>query len=356
MHKYWMALMVATTALLSTIPAMAAVPVWRFDAQQNRLDLQFDTPVQPQARLVSNPTRLVIDLPGLTLGQKSFTTPLTGEAVRSIRFGQFESGTTRVVVELASGYQIDPQQVRFQALSPQHWTIELPPPAITPVNPVAASNDIAIAVPTLPPELLPPPIPQRHPGKMLVVLDPGHGGPDPGAIGIGGIEEKNIVLDIAEKLAVQLRSRGIDVILTRDTDLDLDLPPRVALAERVKADLFVSIHANSIDLNHPDVNGLQTYYFHDNSSNLAQLIHQEVLHTTGIHDRSVRTARFYVIRNTSMPAVLVEVGFVTGQEDAAHLSDASYREKTAEAIAAGILHLKHESPVINDRPSIHVGG
>jgi N-acetylmuramoyl-L-alanine amidase len=341
MHKHWMALMVATTALLSTTPAIAAVPIWRFDAQQNQLDLQLDTPVQPQARLVSNPPRLVIDLPGLTLGQKSFTTPLTGAAVRSIRFGQFESGTTRVVVEFAAGYQIDPQQVRFQALSPQHWTIAIPQPGLTPDNPAEASNDIAIAVPPLPPELRPRPILQRHPGKTLVVLDPGHGGPDPGAIGIGGIQEKDVVLDIAEKLAVQLRSRGIDVILTRDADIDLDLPPRVELAERVKADLFVSIHANSIDMNHPDVNGLQTYYFHDNSSNLAQLIHQEVLHTTGINDRSVRTARFYVIRNTSMPAVLVEVGFVTGQDDAAHLSDAGYREKTAEAIAAGILRLEH---------------
>jgi N-acetylmuramoyl-L-alanine amidase len=280
--------------------------------------------VQPQARLVSHPARLVIDLPGIWLGQKSFTTSLTNDAVRSIRFGQFEPGTTRVVGELAPGYTIDPQQVHFRPISSQHWTIGIPP-----AIPVASNSaktgtaDVAIAVPTLPPTASSTPIPTQQSGKLVVVVDPGHGGPDPGAIGVGGIQEKDIVLDIARELAAKLRDQGIEVIMTRDADIDLDLEPRVALAERVKADFFVSIHANSIDINHPNVNGLQTYYFHDNSNRLAQVIQQEVLQTTGVIDRGVKTARFYVIRNTSMPAVLVEVGFVTGRDDAAHLADAT---------------------------------
>ncbi len=282
----------------------------------------------------------MIDLPGIRLGQKSFTTPLTNDAVRAIRFGQFEAGTTRVVVELAPGYTIDPQQVKFRPVSSQHWTIDIPPAILDASrSPATSPADVAITVPLLPPAAFSVPTPTRQSGKLVVVIDPGHGGPDPGAVGIGGIREKDIVLDIARKLATKLRDQGIEVIMTRDADIDLDLEPRVALAERTKANFFVSIHANSIDINHPDVNGLQTYYFHENSNRLAQVIQHEVLQTTGIIDRGVKTARFYVIRNTSMPAVLVEVGFVTGREDAAHLADANYRAKTADAIASGILRL-----------------
>ncbi len=207
----------------------------------------------------------------------------------------------------APGYTIDPQQVRFRPVSAQHWTIDIPPAVRaasgSPEVPIA---DVAIAVPVLPPTAFPVPLLTQRSGKVVVVIDPGHGGPDPGAVGIGGMREKDIVLDIARRLSARLQSQGIEVVMTRDADIDLDLEPRVALAERVKANLFVSIHANSLNMSRPDVNGLQTYYFHDNSSRLAQVIQQEVLQTTGIVDRGVKTARFYVIRNTSMPAVLVE--------------------------------------------------
>jgi N-acetylmuramoyl-L-alanine amidase len=168
------------------------------------------------------------------------------------------------------------------------------------------------------------------------VVDPGHGGPDPGAVGIGGLREKDIVLDISTQVASLLERQGVQAVLTRSNDIDLDLEPRVQMAEQAQATVFVSIHANSIDMSRPDVNGLETYY-HNSGADLARAIHSSVLEGTGMNDRGVRTARFYVLRRTSMPSVLVEVGFVTGRDDAARLSNPSYRSQMAAAIARGIL-------------------
>jgi N-acetylmuramoyl-L-alanine amidase len=102
------------------------------------------------------------------------------------------------------------------------------------------------------------------------------------------------------------------------------------------ADLFVSIHANSINLSRPDVSGLETYYY-SSGQRLARTIHSSILQSLDIKDRGVRQARFYVLRKSSMPSVLVEVGFVTGREDAAKLSNPDYRNQMAQAIARGIL-------------------
>ncbi len=351
MHKFLLPFVLTSVAVLSTLPSLAAAPAWQFNDQQNQLDLQLDTPVQVQARLINHPTRLVIDLPGLQLGRPAFTAALKNPRFRSLRFGQVESNMARVVVDLAPGYTIDPQQVQLKPISGRHWTVDLPEPMLIEPGVNEPADEVAIAVPILPPAELVPPQPlkpqlpkpllpnilRKQHDRPLVVIDPGHGGPDVGAIGIDGIREKDIVFDISQKLAERLRSEGLDVIMTRDADIDLDLEPRVALAERVKADFFVSVHANSINMSHPEISGLQTYYYHNNSVALAEKIHAQVLHTTGIFDRHIRTARFYVIRNTSMPSVLVEVGFVTGSEDAPHLADPSYRTQTAEAIAAGVL-------------------
>lgn len=337
--------------LLWTAPAHAArLEFWRFDTNQNRLEFTTDEGVQPRAQLVTDPTRLVIDLPGITLGRPAFTQPYAG-AVRSVRVGQFERGITRIVVELAPGYTIDPTQVKFRGITAQQWSVQLPTPQL-----VNAQNANEVVVPTESPNPLfrntprplpvpaapivkppinpsPSPIPQ---GKTVVVIDPGHGGPDPGAVGIGGLQEKAVVMDISQQVAAILEQNGIQAVLSRSADIDLDLEPRVTLAERVRANVFVSIHANSISMSRPDISGLETYYY-NSGYNLAQTIHRSVLEGTGIQDRDVRQARFYVLRKTSMPSVLVEVGFVTGRDDAAKLSTPAYRRRMAESIAQGVL-------------------
>ena len=169
-----------------------------------------------------------------------------------------------------------------------------------------------------------------------MVLDPGHGGKDPGAIGIGGIREKDIILPIAHRVAAILQQQGIQPIMTRQDDRFISLNGRVQMAERYRATLFVSIHANAINLSRPDVNGIETYYY-SSGAGLAQSIHNSILRSVNIGNRGIRRARFYVLRKTSMPAVLVEVGFVTGRYDAPKLSSASFREQMATAIANGIL-------------------
>ncbi len=172
--------------------------------------------------------------------------------------------------------------------------------------------------------------------RYTVLIDPGHGGPDPGAVGRGGIQEKEIVLDISRRVARLLEAQGVRAVLSRTQDVDLDLEPRVALAERVNATLFVSIHANAISMSRPEVNGLETYYYQSGQW-LARSIHKNLLQTTNAPDRGVRQARFYVLRRSSMRSTLVEVGYVTGAQDAPRLASSRYRQQVAQGIAQGIV-------------------
>ncbi|XHX80129.1 MAG: N-acetylmuramoyl-L-alanine amidase [Stenomitos frigidus ULC029] len=259
--------------------------------------------------------------------------------VLQLRLRQETPNTAVILITPASGVQIsDLNQPSQQTLALQLQRNR--PSVASQPNPSTAS----IPVPT-PPRTNPlpprtsdpnPVIPRATNGRPVIVIDPGHGGPDPGAVGIGGLQEKGIVLDISQKVAAILEQQGVQVVITRNDDRDLGLEPRVQLAQRVNATAFVSIHANAISLSRPEVNGLETYYY-QSGLNLARTIHQSVLEGTDIADRGVKSARFYVLRRTSMPSVLVEVGFVTGRDDSAKLASASFRNQMASAIARGIL-------------------
>jgi N-acetylmuramoyl-L-alanine amidase len=128
---------------------------------------------------------------------------------------------------------------------------------------------------TPPPQTRPQPRLPVPNGKVLVVIDPGHGGKDSGAPGLGGLLEKDVVLPISTKLARILQQNGIQVVLTRDADFFVELQGRVDIAKRVNATLFVSIHANSVD-NRSDVNGLEVYYY-DSGYALADTVRQAIL-------------------------------------------------------------------------------
>lgn len=177
--------------------------------------------------------------------------------------------------------------------------------------------------------------------RATVVIDAGHGGKDPGTVG-NGLYEKEIVLPISVDVADILRQQGIDVRMTRDTDNFVSLQGRTDYANNINADLFVSIHANAISLSRPDVNGLETYYY-KSGRRLAEVIHWSILNGVNIKNRNIRRARFYVLRHSTMPAVLVEVGFVTGAEDAPRLKDPNHRRQIAEAIARGIIQYIKEN-------------
>jgi N-acetylmuramoyl-L-alanine amidase len=477
--------------LLFSFPAQAGrLQSWQFDPDDNRLTLTTDEDVQPRVQLVPNPTRLVIDLPGTTLGRSRITQSMGG-GIHEIRIGQFNAETTRVVIELDAGYSIEPSQVQVQGSSATEWIVQLPDlkqgiaassdPLSIPVSgnpsriptgvqaeptnagtvlegvrmtpdgfffqtrgkkpdivqeysddrrqlvleledsaisPRLSQREIAIdryrvsqiqlaqaqdgnsplvritlnlaadspewqatvanlggivlvpvggvaaAAPnqrtsqSLTPPANRPGIPQNQdnpatPGRLpnaaidlpnlsdrrvRVAIDPGHGGRDPGAVGINGLQEKIVVLDIAQRVAELLEQQGVQVILTRRNDSEIGLEPRVQDANQGNANLFVSIHANAIDMDHPNINGVETYYYSsDAARQLAQTIQTSLTQATGMRSIGVKQSRFYVLRHTRMPAALVEVGFVTGRDDAPRLADPAFRDRIAEGIARGIL-------------------
>ncbi|MCA6622961.1 MAG: N-acetylmuramoyl-L-alanine amidase [Pseudanabaena sp.] len=173
--------------------------------------------------------------------------------------------------------------------------------------------------------------------RGVIFVDAGHGGRDPGAVA-NGVQEKDVVLPISLLLGQTLQSMGFTVYYTRTTDVEIDLEPRVEAAERVSADVFVSVHANAIAASNISVNGVETYHARGSVAGheLARYVHSQIISETGANDRSVKGAGFYVIARTSMPAILVETGFVTNPNEARNLSNPSYQKRMAEAIAKGI--------------------
>lgn len=173
--------------------------------------------------------------------------------------------------------------------------------------------------------------------RGVIFVDAGHGGRDPGAVA-NGVQEKDVVLPISLSLGQALQSMGYTVYYTRTNDVEIDLEPRVAAAERSNADVFVSVHANALDPGNSGVNGVETY--HSRSSTvgreLASYVHSQIISGTGATDRRVRGAGFYVTAKTSMPAILVETGYVTNPTEARNLSNPSYQKQMADAIARGI--------------------
>nr|WP_155706886.1 N-acetylmuramoyl-L-alanine amidase [Gloeocapsopsis dulcis] len=283
-----------------------------------------------------------ITIPNAQLASNVRGPALTSNSpVLRVRLQQADPRTVAIWVQPATGIRIGElnqpgQDVLALQLSRAN-SILLPPANAQ--TPPPGSQPVPVPVPqaTTPPQPATPPANPNPPKQRpVVVIDPGHGGKDPGAIGIGGLQEKQVILPISKQIAAILEKEGIKVVMTRDLDYFVDLAPRVAIAERANADVFVSIHANSMGLSRPDVNGLETYYF-SSGQRLAQVIHRNILQRVTIRDRGVRRARFYVLRKSSMPSVLVEIGYVTGREDNPRLRTAAYQTQMAEAIARGIL-------------------
>ncbi len=218
-----------------------------------------------------------------------------------------------------------------------------PPPIARPVTPAIAAP--TVPAPTPAPAATPAPTPsQPTRGQFLVMLDPGHGGIDPGAVGIGGLQEKGVVLSVAQHTAAALRAQGIAVQMTRQGDQTVDLQPRADRAIADRATVFVSIHANAVNMQRPEVNGLETYYYSTAGQVLATALQRQVLSTMAMNDRGVRQARFLVLRRTTMPAALIEIGFVTGATDAPKLRDPQWQAQMGQAIAQGILNYLGGTP------------
>lgn len=223
---------------------------------------------------------------------------------------------------------------------------------VVPVTPVVK--------PEKKPEKAPAPKPEKKPEKAptksdyktsgglkgkVIVIDPGHGGSDPGAIGAAGTREKDITLAISKRVKEYLEDEGAKVYMTRTTDVDVygpnasdrdELQARVDVGERNNADVFLSLHINS-SVN-KDIGGFSTYYYPktNNDLRLAQNVQKKLADNFGVDDLGVRQANFYVVKRISMPAILVEMCFISNPKEEKLMTGSWFQKKTARLIVEGV--------------------
>jgi len=262
--------------------------------------------------------------------------------IKEIRLGKPNKGKTRLVIEFKEETYLKPLTWRMMGIDENRWKIKLFNPKNTfkkigeglvdKRRKNVRANQKSIYKKKSNYEYLK--LPELKQNKFLVVIDPGHGGNDPGAIGIGGIRETDVVLEVSKMVKNLLSEKGVKVKLTRKNEVDLDLPPRVSFANNTDADIFVSIHANASRGKRRDINGLETFYYRGwRGRSLAKNIQKQILRVSpGSPDRGVKQGRFYVIKNTRMPAVLVEIGFLTGRLDARRLEKTTHRKLQYEEL------------------------
>lgn len=313
---------------------------------------------------LGKPPRLYIDLENSTLDSSfSGAIPIGDGLLRKVRAGQYKPRVVRVVLDIES---IEDHKI-FSLSDPFRIVIDvtgesrkrLPPPEKGETPSLTLAQQLGL-------------------GVKKVVIDPGHGGKDPGAVGPSGVKEKDVVLRIALKLQEKIRARlNVDAILTRGSDRFLPLEERTALANTQKADLFVSIHTNAHK--NRGVHGISTYILNvatdaeearlaafenavstkrisdlekilndlmlkskiNESSRLAEAVQQGLIKGlprsySKIKDLGVRQAPFYVLIGARMPSIMVETSFITNRSEEKRLRSAAYQDAVAEGILAGI--------------------
>jgi N-acetylmuramoyl-L-alanine amidase len=322
---------------------------------------------------LANPPRLYLDIDGVWI-EPPVAAPHSGSgSVRMIRGGQNELETARVVLELGDA---DAESRTFHLQKPFRIVTDVfdgpaaaasaPPPAglvPRPAEPPLDSFDMR---------------PVRR-----VVIDPGHGGKDPGALGAGAVREKDVVLRISQELARELRRAGLEVSMTRDRDSFQELQARTDAANRWGADLFISIHANASRRH--EVAGVETYlldtrydrqtarvaarengtsvgelsdlqrilaslrlgYNERFAARFAETVHGSLVHGLrerygSVNDLGVKRGPFLVLFQADMPAILVEVGFVTNRTEAGRMASQPFAHEAALGLARGILSYRDQ--------------
>lgn len=343
-----------------------------------RVVIDIDTEVEYRVGRLHNPDRLYFDLVGAQLSPqlRGRGLPITDTLLTGIRAAQNQADVVRVVLDLKHlhdyhAYAIDDPYRLVIDLTGESGQHPSPPQATTPeVSPKGA-----------PSASLPEPEPKRRasaqPQRWHVVIDPGHGGKDPGAIGPSGVLEKEIVLDISKRLRGLMQQEGQwQVTMTRDTDLFIPLKERTSIANAKGADLFVSIHANAAE--RPDLHGIETYFLdfatderamqtaaRENATSLnevgdLQVILRDLLTTSKRNesvllagsvqralveapdsgkngrDLGVKHAPFLVLIGAEMPSILVEIGFISNPAEERKIANPKQRDRMAQAILAGI--------------------
>lgn len=177
-----------------------------------------------------------------------------------------------------------------------------------------------------------------------VVIDPGHGGKDKGATSVNGRYEKVFTLNLGKKVADLLKDvPDIKVYMTRDHDTFISTVgyARTDFANKRHADVFISLHGNTYE--NPNVSGTETFYYHDDSKQLAKIMQKYVSEATGFPDRGINRENLFVCRETNMPAVLIEVGFLSNPEDEPKMYSEDFQKRVAAAIVEGIKTYKSKT-------------
>lgn len=175
-------------------------------------------------------------------------------------------------------------------------------------------------------------------GKIKkIVIDPGHGGTDPGAIGPTGLKEKDVVLNVSLKLRDLLKNNGLTVTMTRSTDVYLTLQQRTSISNSSGADYFLSVHTNSFTS--PESNGTETFSYSSTGmgADVARLIQNKLIQSINLTNRGFKTASYYVIRYNNIPSSLVELAFISNYNEENLLAQDAFQTKCAKAIAEAIL-------------------
>jgi N-acetylmuramoyl-L-alanine amidase len=274
-----------------------------------RVLVEGSRPFEHTVRELIEPDRLVIDIAGAVFVPSKQEIPVAGPLVTEVRAAQFQADPDimRVVVVLRrkAAYTVSPSAENGNTL-----VIDIPEPSL-----------------------------RGH----VVAIDAGHGGRDMGAIGPTGLQEKDLVLDIAQRLREILVRAGVRVVMTRETDTYVDLAERPRTARQQGATVFVSIHGNAST--RPAISGSETYYLTPQSLALAQMIQDELAKVAGLASRGVKMANFLVLRENDVPAVLVEVGYVSNLEEETRLRGEAFRQRITEAIMRGVQRFLFVYPV-----------
>ena len=363
---------------MSKLPRITGIRHWS-SADSSTVVLDLQDQVQYEAHRLQRPDRIYFDLHDTSLAPEfAGKTIEVGDALLArVRVAQPISGLTRVVLETKGNsdfsVSLEPNpyrlvvQVRKLGANPKAQVTLFPGAA------QAERDKLAIVVP--PPTREDLQLRARVP-KMRIVVDAGHGGWDLGTVGRRGLLEKDLVLEIAQRLGKLLESRlGAEVILTRNDDNYIPLDERAGVANQSQADLFISVHANYSDL--PSARGVETYYTNffsapnakdletrqnatpskdavtvslspadlheriEQSRRLAASVQRSLYGTLsaqnpGLRDRGVKEASYVVLTETAMPGILAEVSFVSSPTDEQKLRSDGYREEIAEALYKGI--------------------
>ena len=320
------------------------------------------------------PARIYIDLMGAKLapGAKD-TLPVDGGVLRQIRVGQYSADVVRVVLDMNA---LKAHRV-FMIADPTQLVIDILTHEAQQKSP--AKETVSRAEPPKPlAKAKKADLPVSRGGLRKIVLDPGHGGKDPGAIGVGGVAEKDVVLSVAKKLARKLQAElGVQVVLTRNDDRFVPLEDRTAMANNEDADLFISLHVNASP--NSEARGIETYYLDNTTDEAAirlaarendtsrrnisdlQFILSDMTQNmkledsitlanrlqgaliggmakvmSDVKDLGVKKALFYVLVGARMPSVLVEMFFITNRAEARAMSQDKYQDALVESLYEGI--------------------